>query len=395
MTTPAINLTSMQHLTCSGTRWNGPGAPHVPETWETDVPMVWDQRPQSSNNPIRTDGTRRDSAYSRRVFAQWPGSGTFVSLRSTQYNMTGQVTASVNVEPDLTEALTILNGVRAKTLAGISQGKSQFNVAAYEARSTVRTIQQFCQKGVRGMLNMYNRLPADRKKKLGGTPPYNWRDVPGDYLGYIYGLAPLADDIANGFDQLSGLAKQNMSYGYSIRGGSSRNTPYADRVRANKYANFAFKTQGMRKSFARVGYEYRFPHWWIENNPIVTPFSDAWELTRMSFVLDWVLPVGNWLGAMESAQFDPYFHQGYEVWGAQEVVPTGSQFVSLGDSRDHMSNDGFRIRRFRFTRVGLDSEDSPSTRVKFPSFRNFLGVSHAAQAMSLLTQVFKTPPSRW
>lgn len=302
--------------------------------------------------------------------------------------------------PDHTVSQARLNDCRMRALTKLSSSKTQFNVAAREAKDTIGALKDFSLKGYHGLKNMayelFQRQPKDPRRF---QPPYQWREVPGDYLGYLYGLRPLADDIANGFDQLSGLSKQNMSFGYSTRAKFKEERPFQGLVSTPGYlqGNGYVALGCTRKSFARVRYDYAFPKWWIDNVPVLTPFSEAWELTRMSFVLDWVLPVGNWIESVQAAQFDPYFQGGVEIYGTDEdwrgpfsAAPPVSPYWEMV-----MSNPSFHCRKFGYVRTALKSTDRPVGRLEFPSFRNYLDVSNAAQALSLLTQAFKTPPSRW
>ena len=251
---------------------------------------------------------------------------------------------------------------------------------------------------------MFGDFPKATQERLKHTPPYNWREVPSDYLGYLYGIAPIADDVANGCDQLTGRSKEGMAYGYEVKAGMVREEPAEFELnRVGSWGPASYITTGTRTSFARVGYKYLFPKWWIDNVPVLSPFSEAWELTRLSFVADWVLPCGNWIGAMESAQFDPYFQEGFELYGAVEVVKAGGVVV------DHPStpsdwrtsfvppDGGFRMRQLLFQRVALSRETgtSPLGQVRFPDFRAEMGVSQAAQAASLFAQRFYKPPVSW
>jgi hypothetical protein len=402
MPSPPQNIRILQRATCSGTVTRPSTGGQSPVEWTKDVVRLTDVRPASKSNPVRKDGTRAQSSWRHSAFYQHLGSGLFTYQNSgsaDRYDLRGQVTVgrSVIVTPNHTEALALLNDARMKALSGLSSSKSQFNVAAAEARGTVRSLSQFCQKAAHGVKRLYKSIPETLRGKYNGSPPYQWRDAPGDYLGYLYGLKPIADDIGNGLDQLSGLSKRGMSFGYSVKSGSSRSSSIEDEVVPPGMV-YPFKVPCTRKAFARVGYTYNFPQWWIDSAPIVTPFSDAWELTRMSFVLDWVLPVGNWIGAMEAAQFDPYFKSGFEVYGTDEVTQPGP-FTWAGQDYPGriaiMQNSSFGQRRYEMVRQGLGSEDNPSTRTRFPSFRNYLGLDQAAQSLALLTQVMKTPPSRW
>ena len=181
----------------------------------------------------------------------------------------------------------------------------QLNAALLELKGTVRGVTEYYRHASRGVRRMFRDFPKSMRDRLQGTPPYRWKDVPGDYLGYLYGLAPIADDIANGARELSGQAKKEMAYGFSCKSGTFRIDEEELMVSPAGVAMNLF-VKARQKSWARCRFNFDFPLWWIEQVPIVTPFSTAYELTRLSFVLDWVAPFGNHVGAIEAGQFMPY-----------------------------------------------------------------------------------------
>lgn len=419
MSTPAENTYLSQSFFSSGEQIGYDGV-HHPYSSEKIGFRFESTRPKSSSNPIRKNGTRAYGSYSRGAGFQHTGHGTYVRKNigtAAGANLRGDVTmwgGFVDGYDPYAEAQTCLNDARMKALAGLSESHTQFNVAAAEARSTMRGISKFAQKAARGLGDVWSglktagsgqsrmagsKLPITKTDlgQLGEVPPYKWKDIPGDYLGYLYGLRPLADDIANGMDQLGNLAKQDMSYGYSVKSTIKREEPITARADCPVEVYDHFLCDGTLTSIGRVRYDYSFPKWWIEQVPVLTPFSEAWEMTRLSFVLDWILPVGNWVGAMESGQFDPYFTEGFELAVTDFAVrgPFRQENAMNPGIRVDMSNDGWAYRRYSMVRTALNSEQRPTFRTKFPSFRNYLGVNHAAQGLSLLTQMLSSPPNSW
>jgi hypothetical protein len=106
----------------------------------------------------------------------------------------------------------------------------------------------------------------------------------------------------------------------------------------------------------------------------------------MSFVLDWFVPIGNWIGAMESAQFSPFFVEGWETAWMKDVYT---------DIRSTSSNSTVKLQatgsleKGRMSRAYLLSY--PSSILTRPAVNPLPSWSKAAQGLSLLTQAFK----RW
>lgn len=406
MSSPAQNVDLKQTVIARVTKRNSSGNPPVTQTWQQVVSLMLDKRPKSLSNPVRKDGTRPLGPWTHSASRTTFGGGFYSLMEVDKFGnwwstlAEGLVTvraSNQSVLVDHTLSKRLLNDSKAKALSGISASKSQFNVAAREAKGTVKLMAEYCQQSIRGVKSLSRALSSRDPRRY--LPPGYWKKVPGNYLGYLYGIKPLADDMANGLDQLSGLSKRNMAFGYWARSGRTESNPLSEIVSTPAYANNFRAVGGQRRSVARCGYYYQFPQWWIDEVPIVTPFSDAWELTRLSFVLDWVLPVGNWIGAMEAAQFDPYFREGFETYSTEEIVRGPFRPIRVpgpGQSYDEvMVNEGYVDRRYEMVRTVLGPGSKPSTRVSFPSFRDYLGLDHAAQSLALLSQVMKTPPSRW
>lgn len=367
-------------------------------------------RPASVSNPVREDGSRAQGSYNchsrfqQSLVAHVVGNGT----SGSQFEFEGNfVYDSLSQLPSLLLSQRLVNDARMKALSGMVDGTTQFNAAGAELKSTLQSLTGYYRHASRGLREMFGDFPKKTRERLKHTPAYNWREIPSDYLGWLYGLAPLADDVENGLDQLTGFAKCGMTYSYWVRAGAVREDSFdmpLTRVGARGPASYTIPAK--RKSFARVGYEYRFPDWWIKQTPVVAPFSTAWELTRLSFVCDWVLPIGSWVQSMEAAQFDPHFYEGFEVLGAREVTVDGARVMVNQAAAGSNWPDGsvvcnppscYRSRKFASQRTALSKAagDSPYQRVQFPDFRAEMGVGHVSQALSLFAQRFYKAPASW
>lgn len=385
--------------------------PWSPWTTRTKTSGVRDlTRPASVSNPIRSDGSRAQSSYNchSRFQQSLPAFVVGNGTSGAQFQYEGDfVYDSLGPLPSLTLSRRLVNDARMKALSGMTDGTTQFNAAGAELRGTLKSLTGYYRHASRGLREMFGDFPKKTRERLKNTPAYNWRNIPSDYLGWLYGLAPLADDVENGLDQLTGFAKQGMAYSYWVRAGEVREDDFdMPLTRVGSRGPASYWIRAKRTSFARVGYEYRFPDWWIKQTPIVAPFSTAWELTRLSFVCDWVLPVGGWIQSMEAAQFDPYFYEGFEVFGAREVTVDGARVRINTDLTSKEWPEGsvaitpsscYRSRKFASQRSALSGAagDSPYRRVQFPDFRAEMGVGHAAQALSLFAQRFYKPPASW
>ena len=140
-------------------------------------------------------------------------------------------------------------------------------------------------------------------------------------------------------------------------------------------------------SFARCAYRFDLPEDFLSDVPVVSPFSTLYELMPYSFVLDWFVPIGDWFGALEAAQWSPYFVEGWELYGARETFTSPTFVYGPTDWRELAGHATFNAEAFRYARSVVSSFPSlPGVAIN-PS----LGLSRVSQGLSLLTQVFQ----RW
>jgi hypothetical protein len=115
---------------------------------------------------------------------------------------------------------------------------------------------------------------------------------------------------------------------------------------------------------------------------ISNPLLLAWELLPYSFVADWFLPVGSWLGSLDATKgltFKAGSYAYYRSWDES----TSTEF-SFGDPG--YKSEGFEIsgtRKVSVKRVPIAGFPS----APFPSFKNPLSTSHVASALALLLQL--------
>lgn len=110
-----------------------------------------------------------------------------------------------------------------------------------------------------------------------------------------------------------------------------------------------------------------------------------WELLPYSFVADWILPIGAWLGSFD-ATLGLEFHSGYET--------VFSKFAAThAKSVQGTSNYGYvddwhiesKTNQVYCKRTPLGGFPSPV----LPAFKNPVSITHMANGIALLTQLFR------
>jgi hypothetical protein len=264
----------------------------------------------------------------------------------------------------------------------------QFNAAMRQVDDTLKLAGSFSSRAARDLEHLMDG-PGGLARKLGRMS--QWRKVPDRYLAYLYGIAPLAGDLENAFEQLSLMNERGFGLNVVLRANlKSTETlpPYPVNLNNARGGHVQGHLRGTRKIGCRVGYRFDIPGWYLERSAMpLTPFSQAYELTRMSFVWDWFIPVGDWIGAMESCQYSPFFKEGWEV---SKVVDTYNQVVP-----DTYWNKTIAVnvsgRQVCGAMVRSPVETWSVLNIAPPAINPTPSWSKAAQGLSLLTQAFK----RW
>lgn len=118
---------------------------------------------------------------------------------------------------------------------------------------------------------------------------------------------------------------------------------------------------------------------------LTNPLSIAWEVLPFSFVVDWAFPVGKMLENLD-ATLGCSFISGVEagsLWS--HLSYTYNETFVIGNYKYEYSNIRAHSRYFKYSRAPMSGFPS----VQLPQPKNPFSSLHAANALALLTQVFK------
>ena len=392
MTTPAVNQTQSINLgrysvwfgtSSSGTEVNG---------------LLRRVRPASQNNPLRPDRTRPPGSYTSKYLRMTPLTALGRFHHRSYPNITGSTsgagahgftTSNVESWSSLQFAQGMLSNARLSALSKGTEKAKELNAFMAEANSTGRMVGKAASRFANGLDNLMQG-PKGLARRFGRMA--TWRDVPGEYLEYCYGWSPLGDDVANAFDRLGSMADHGLSLHYLLRD-RKRYTESISFIPPNLYqcgpawSNInSIRVRGTREISVGATYSYLLPPWFVENVPTVSTFSTLYEQMPYSFVLDWFLPIGDWIGALEAAQFAPHFREGAETIFMRE---TFDSFELASNNHDYYC-DSWSVLSGRAelnTLIRVPVFSAPF--VSKPALKPLPGATVAAQGLSLLTQVFK------
>jgi len=207
--------------------------------------------------------------------------------------------------------------------------------------------------------------------------------IANSWLELQYGWKPLLNDVYGSAELLAqkfyteskgkAVASAKRSYTRVVTG-VSESIPYEDTITTEvevKYTLYYSTTTEALHTLSQVGI----------SNPAVL----AWELLPYSFVVDWFVPIGNYLSSID-ATLGLSFLQGAKTVFERTTVVRKFTCKDRYDGLDYYTCDAVGIKRgFRVTRTSL--RDFPT--VMYPTFKNPLSMGHALNAIALISQTFK------
>jgi hypothetical protein len=291
-------------------------------------------------------------------------------------------------------------------LASIKNSSVNLAVASAERKQTMDLIASTATRIAKAGMALKKGQFSKAAQNLGITPKkragrrFN-RDYPVDqakavsnaWLELQYGWKPLLSDVYGSAKALAeARTGTNMIY--------IKRTGYASRAekttsRSNWLSNSS-SVKGVwytvsdtkQKVFVKTGVTYAISSPRVNDAKqlgFTNPLLVAWEVVPFSFVVDWFLPIGNYLDSLD-ATLGLSFYDGY-VSTKGEYESTNNTIIAWTQNSYEVHNgtktEFRKVERFTRTLLG----GFPSA--PLPTFKNPLSKSHVASALALLFQTFK------
>jgi len=208
------------------------------------------------------------------------------------------------------------------------------------------------------------------------------------WLEYSYGWRPLLQDIHGSMELLAKTIVKNRPLEISKRAKRiDRFSNYQLYVSdSDGFGAFEF-ANGITERSARVVVRYAMDNdlaHTFSQTGVSNPINLAWELIPYSFVVDWFVPVGDYLRRLDATS-GLSFQSGWESSSKNRTFTSSwinkprrsESSVMTGSDRTFVSHDRIRRRLTSFPRND------------FPSVDPHIGIRRALSGISLLTQAFK------
>lgn len=325
----------------SGGRWIRPGATPVYVTenfpWPTAVAVVL----RNSGNPLWSD--------LGALSFSWP---------TNAYNRT------------VTEALLKLKDAK---------GDLGTNLAT--ARQTYELLVGNAQKLWSLLIAMKHGNYGAMPRILGlNHPKRALRSASSWWLEYQYGVKPLVQDIYD----LRSLLEEQLKPALLVAGRRTVAEPYSRSGKGNSGSNAITYTDRCKTSvrtqlYGRLSDQFQRD---VARCGLSNPLSIAWELTPWSFFIDWSLPIGSVIEALDATR-GLTFVGGWSTMRAVRSVSVSETYTGWTEE----SASSCSIECFGFKRDIFGSWPTPLPYTKSP-----FSSAHAKNALALLTQLLGRKP---
>ncbi len=348
-----------------------------------------DFKPANVKNVKRSDGTRAPSSWQRKGGKMSGVRGTYIIETVVPPNTYKRIWQDQLAAPGLVPgAITRItpdgeiSAIR-QALGRLGEAEVQLGAAMREARQTSEMVRKYYRHANTLTTKLESAVNGSKRvrQQFKDFAKNGWKDVPSAYLEYLFGMAPLADDLTNAVQVLHDNKQHGGAFTLTLHGKHRTSNVTRD----NAYQSWQPSVSSVKGDVAvtqlsRASLVFKLPDWYWDRLPPVTFFRESWETTRLSFVLDWVLPVNSWLAGFEGNQLRPFFREG----SRSTLLTRRLSGCFVGDPR-WVSNEVAGGQDYFYQRQSFTSFPTGEL-FQLPRFRNILGLDQLRVGSALLGQ---------
>jgi len=243
-------------------------------------------------------------------------------------------------------------------------------------------------KGAAHQLTGVDRPVGRRGRGIGG--------IPEQWLALQYGWKPLLQDVYGSCEELAAIAAGVQPDAIEVRAGASTEMGNLSYVGGGdggwhppvKWSSSDGRVQGHGSIVATFTTQFVNG---ASRTGLINPLTLAWELIPYSFVVDWFLPVGDFLERCNASD-GLTFSRGYiaQKWSMNWNAALFGSPNTSGGWTGTVSGANHTASFFDYAREALSWFPAPD----WPSFKDPFSPTHVANALSLLATAFEHGPTR-
>jgi len=409
MPTPAIDFNTHENYTAQGQTFNRLGQPAG--TFDCDVnSRSWAKsRPASISTKPERKGVPREVTPWRHSWGYVQSSLNAISFRAKDpnglfdktydYPQGGLWYRPTYFSTILPVPNSVINRAIINMLKKLQDQNVDFGVFFAEGREAIETVTSTANRIAKEVMAFRKKDPrswaavlrADDHRRRRGTLRTRTNEMPSQWLALQYGWKPLMQDCQGA---LSAVDHTWSKTGGIVRVKGLASTTSSDSVQVTPQGPVTLGQSLLVDRFWKL--TCRMYAYYRMRNPklaalstlgLINPALIVWEKIPYSFVVDWFMPVGDWLNSLTAAA-------GYDfITGCQS---TRSVVTSISTTWDpwlvsnyyYVSGDPANAyssyKLGRMDRVVLTSSPVPGLYVKSP-----LSTVHLANALALLRNAFR------
>lgn len=209
---------------------------------------------------------------------------------------------SVSAEVDL-PGLNMVSRCETKCLLKVKDQKVHVGTTIAEANRTLKEIGA----SVMDIVKAFRAVKSGNLKRAAGilgvpAPRKRGKDVASNWLALQYGWLPLYSDIHGAYEEIRKLTS-DRPLRFSTTAAIREFLPTSFQPNISGSFGDSFNAVGAQDGFqvVKVNLVYEVNSRLmndLSNNGLVNPVEVAWELVPFSFVVDWFLPIGDWMSAL-------------------------------------------------------------------------------------------------
>ena len=385
MPTPAINVDATipgKYLRRTRSSDQVAWGPWVESTFQAAV-RYKETRPASSSVPL-IRGFRKCKSWNHYI-------SRVEVLSSTAYQKLNASGAAVEWSGQLWNGsldpcqLVSNNSVNRALVAALEKLRAeQFNLGLFaaEAKQTSRLLTKTFTAIAKASKRYRDGKPfywRQAKKFEGHVRRGLWCKIPEDWLELQYGWKPLMADVAGAVTHLYNRSRFSIPY-VEVKHSLVEDGYVSQEVNGPLPGGGTLRHRFKRGVVVYLVYGLENPILAeLSSLGLLNPASLVWEKMPWSFVVDWALPIGQWLNAMAGDAGYSFVTGGYTRWyksSPERLTPHVLPSVNTYEP-------SLRGRSVRVNRTCFSSSPFPGLYVKNP-----LSPTHLNNAMALLQSVY-------